>query len=402
MEPISPRSLQRRIKRYFAKENHTLFAICEPPFETVLAEEIRTHFDPETPMEIVKGGVEFKASTLDIARANLLLRTAVRVLLRVDEFLAQSYPELFHKARKIRWEFYLGTEPSFRFHVVSTRSRLHHTEHITKAVHDAIIHYYARYNMTMAEKMDPVTIHIRFHEDRCTISLDTSGDFLYRRGYRTHSVRAPIRETTVAALLMKIPLAKYTTILDPCMGSGTFLLEACMILNCGVPLTRRAYAYELLPFFIINSLSSRISDQQKFIGNESPPSIFGIDINHSAVDAAKKNKKNTSCDIQMESGDALILKNRFGANGLILSNLPYGMRVKGANSTSTGFENTTDAFYQNFYANILKEFSGWDFLWIVPDKEWVEKGMPFPVQRDVKFQNGGIPVRAVFGSVPGQ
>ena len=137
-DTLSDRALQRRLKRYLLKETQTFFAACAPPFGRVLETEVRTLPDV-TVTATFPGGVEFAGPLDTMYHANLRLRTAHRVLLRVDEFLAQSYPMLFNKARTVPWELYSGFADAFSIRVSARASRLRHHKNVVETLHSAVL-----------------------------------------------------------------------------------------------------------------------------------------------------------------------------------------------------------------------------------------------------------------------
>ena len=224
MEPLTQRALERRLKRYVSKETHDFLAVGTPGFENVLLTEVQT-LPGVSDAKIVRGGVEFRGPFTTVYHANLQLATAHRVLWRVAEFLAQSYPMLYNKAVKVPWERFLGFEKQVRFSVSSRSSRLHYPPKIAEMVFSAVQTAVLPLGLH-PDLSDEATlsVHVRLFQDRCTLSLDTSGEHLHRRGYRTHIGDAPIRET-LAAILETVNFRQFELIVDPMCGSGTFLLE---------------------------------------------------------------------------------------------------------------------------------------------------------------------------------
>ena len=137
MSKLSHRALERRLKRHLLKTERRFLAVCAPGFEPYLEEEVGALPDIKE-VETVRGGVEFSGPLGAVYHANLRLRTAHRVLLRIDDFLAQSYPVLFNRTSRISWELYLGFEEALSLNVSAKRSRLRHHKNIATTLHDAI------------------------------------------------------------------------------------------------------------------------------------------------------------------------------------------------------------------------------------------------------------------------
>ena len=179
---------------------------------------------------------------------NLNLRSAHRVLLRIDDFLAQSYPMLFNKTSKIPWELYLPKQ--FSIQVSSKTSRLHQHKNIAKTLNDAIQAHLNPLGLKPVLKDDAaLEIHVRFFQDRCTLSINTSGEHLHKRGYRQLTTEAPIRETLAASLLQTLDLSSFVFVVDPMCGSGTFPIEAALLSTNIAPGLQRTFAFEYLPGF---------------------------------------------------------------------------------------------------------------------------------------------------------
>jgi len=449
---LSTRALERRIKRRFLKEVHSFFASCSQGFENILAQELK-NIEGVTNLVIVEGGVEYSGELRLMYESNLRLRTANRILIRIASFNGKSYPTLFNKVRTKPWELYLGINPEININVTAKQSRLHHTGNIAKTIADGIKNYYQRFNQDISVKEDASkTIFVRFFDDACTISLDTSGEHLHKRGYKSHNVDAPMRETYAAGLLLKYGVENYNTIVDPFCGSGT---DACTISldtsgehlhkrgykshNVDAPI-RETYAAGLLlkygvenyntivdPFCgsgtllfeaasIVHSVQAgSIRDFAFFdfaffnkglwekIKKENPARdiptkidhirFFGFDIEEKAIEAARSNSKKLEMDelISFQAQDARILKNRWENKGLILANLPYGIRLSGK-------QEDIRQLYKDFGETLRNEFKGWTGLFISNSIPYLQL-LPVKVKNSFQFSNGGIKVTAHWGSI---
>jgi putative N6-adenine-specific DNA methylase len=243
-EQLTERGLERRLKRHLLKENQTYFAVCAPGFEEVTKQNIEG-LENITVLSAETGGITFQGNLNTMYHTNLQLRTAHRVLLRVDDFLAQSYPMLFNKVKKIPWELYLGFNKTCSIHVSAKESRLHQHKTIAKTIHDGISEYMQTLGLSPHLNVDaPTEIHVRLFQDRCTLSINTSGEHLHKRGYRQLVSEAPIRETLAASILQTVDVQSFEMILDPMCGSGTFLIEAVLMLKNIAPGLQRNFAFE--------------------------------------------------------------------------------------------------------------------------------------------------------------
>lgn len=403
--PVSRRSIERRIRRFYAGTEHRMFAICSPGFEQILLSEI-INIPGVTRTEVVEGGVEFSGPAQLVYQANLNLRSAERVLLRIDNFLVKSYPELFNRIKRIQWEAVLGANPDISFRVTAAKSRLHHTLRIEETLRDAIQKHYLSTGIKdslVGENAMPVRVFVRLHQDRCTVSVDTTGEGLHRRGYRSSIGVAPIRENLAAALLLRLNLSSYPVILDPCSGSGTLLLEGASILDRYPPGLNRNFAFQSLPFYSKEAWMyicrhSLARDLEPSRGTEQDiekfgPSLIGFDIDARAVKAARENADRLppGRKVHFEQMDALHLKNIWGGRGLLVSNLPYGIRLNKNRSE-------LHEFYKKYNTQIWSEFPGWEFVWIVERADEFFRKI-HGVRESIEFENGGVRVVALYGKV---
>ena len=345
-------------------------------------------------VETLRGGVAFTGPFDTLYHANLHLRTAHRVLLRVDEFLAQSYPMLFNKASKLPWERYLGFNENYSVTVSAKRSRLRHQQKIADTLHAGLLEAVEPLGLhpTLTEDAT-VTFYVRLFEDRCTLSLDTSGAHLHKRGYRQAGAKAPIRETLAAGLLMT--LGFYDFILDPMCGAGTLLIEGALLGKNIAPGTARAFAFEHFPSFQKGKWE-RFKREARASQKSASLRLIGGDLFEGALRAAEANAERAGVadSITFLQGDARSLPYAEFAQRerkLLLSNLPYGRRV--------GAQAEVKQLYRDFAAQLRKDCVGWDFALVTSHPEWLEeaglncKGM-------TAFSNGGLNVSLVTGTVP--
>ena len=190
-----------------------LFAICLPGLDPFLLQEIERLGPSSHPSEET-GGIEFEGSLSDVYRCNLHLRTASRVLIRLGSFYAAGFPELRRKAGNLHWEDYLNIEQPIALRVACHKSRLYHQQAVAERVAGAIsdrlkqpirvVKYTDETESDLSEnpRNPPQLIFVRLLQDRCTVSIDSSGDLLHRRGYRLATAKAPLRETLAAGMIL--------------------------------------------------------------------------------------------------------------------------------------------------------------------------------------------------------
>jgi putative N6-adenine-specific DNA methylase len=379
-ETLTERGLERRLKRHFLKETHEYFAVCAPGFEAVLEKELEL-LSNVTILGQETGGITFQGNLDTLSYANLYSRTAHRILLRIDDFLAQSYPMLFNKVKKLPWELYLGFNKTYSVQVSSKTSRLHQHKTIAKTIHEGITEYLKPLGLSPKLTDDaPLEIHARFFQDRCTLSINTTGEHLHKRGYRQLVSEAPIRETLAASILQIVDYQGYGTIVDPMCGSGTFLIEAALMLKNSAPGLQRSFAFEQLPFFQASKWE-RFRREAVARQQETSVNLFGFDIDTKNIEIAKANavKAGVADAITFEVADARNLKVPATGQALMVCNVPYGERLG------------SDVL-KPFAKNLQKNFEGWHFAFITKETTWLK---PFTSSSVKTFQNGGLKVSLV-------
>ncbi len=387
MEPLTPRALERRLKRYVYRATHDFLAIGAPGFEAVLLGEVQG-LPNVTEAKVVRGGVEFRGPLETIYHANLQLSTAHRVLWRVAEFLAQSYPMLFNKAQKVSWERVLGFAETVRFSVSSRGSRLHHQPKIAQTIFSAAVAALSpRARHPRVADDATLNVHVRLFRDRCTLSLDTSGEHLHRRGYRTHVGDAPLRETLAAAILKTVGYETFDLIVDPMCGSGTFLLEAARELRGVPPGAQRGFAFEQFPSFQ-QTVWDRLKREAEARTQAANTTLLGFDLDPRVLAAARRNAERAGVAdaVRFDTADALALPYpslKAGQNALLICNPPYGRRLDDVNA-------------QRLYTELsaaLKSSPGWTFAILAPEPAWLK----LPTLARLEVQNGGLRVALLLG-----
>jgi len=389
---LTSRGLERRLKRYLLKNRHQFAATTTPGFEHQLQSEL-SEIEGVEVKDLISGGVEFCGPLDLIYSTNLYLRTANRILMRIESFTACSYPELYNKCRRIGWELYCGFSGAVSISVSSRNSRLHHTDNIGKTVFDALSEHMKKLGVHVINDPDAaIVFHVRFFQDECTISIDSSGDLLYKRGYRLKTAFAPLRETIASAVLMLAEWSKYPVIIDPMCGSGVFILEAVSMALHKTPGVNRSFAFMNWPAFNSQKWEKirrkAISEELEYTGKK----FFASDIEEEAIISARENasRLKVADSVEISKQDCLTLK-PLGSPGLLISNLPYGKRV-GA------FESGLHEFFAKLGKHLCKQFSGWSFAFIVEDPGFAEiSGLR--VNKELRFKNGGIAVRLVMGRI---
>ncbi len=395
------KALARRIKRHVAGKVHRFFAVVQPGFEELAADELR-EFDTAAEFSVVEGGIEFEARPEACYRANLRSRILTRVLMRLDRFSAVHFERLRAKSAAFPWELYLSDAAPAAFSVSCSHSRLYHTGRIEEEVRAGIVERLALYGKTLAadggnDAAPAQTVFVRFENDLCELSLDSSGAPLYRRGYKTHVAQAPLRETIAAALLRASGIERCDTLVDPMCGSGTFSIEAAHLWSGRAPGMTRSFAFEQWPAFrpaAFAHLKRTSCHETAAASTDAAKRIHCADIDPAAVEATCGNARRAGMEgmvlPRQESFFAAVPDIPPGSKTLLVLNPPYGERIPRPNLA---------AFYRRIGEAIRARYEGCAYCVIVPGIE-IEKALSLPWDRKIVFMNGGIRVAAVIKQAP--
>ncbi len=330
------------------------------------------------------GKVTYMGDERAIVRSNLWLRSADRVLLKMAEFTAVEFEELFQQTKALAWEELIPVDGKFTVTGTSVKSKLHSVPACQKIVKKAIVERLKEfYGIEVFEETGAeYTVKATLLKDRVTLTVDTSGVGLHKRGYRVCDVAAPIKETLAAAMIQLSFWRKDRILLDPCTGSGTIPIEAAMIARNIAPGLNRSFACQEWEFIDEKLWKEEKKAAFESIDYDSELKIYGFDINRKAVDAAKENAEEAGVDdcIIFKKADASKLR-PIGENGIIVTNPPYGERI--------GEEEEIRQIYDGFN-RFFKENPDWSLFMITTDKEAEEKVMGREANRRRKLYNGRL------------
>jgi putative N6-adenine-specific DNA methylase len=301
-----------------------LFVVCPPGLEQLLSQEMDA--------KAAAGGVEVEGDLIRAAQLNLTLRTATRVLVRLGDFRATTFADLVRKARSLPFDLCLRKGQPVALRVTCRKSRLYHSGAVAERLREAIGERLGAPPPEAAtdEEADspPQLILARFDHDVCTVSADTSGALLHRRGYRLAQSRAPLRETLAAAMLLAAGYDGSAALVDPLCGSGTIAIEAALIARRRAPGIARAFALERWPGFDTRALARLRDEARARELPKAPHAILVSDADPAAVRAAKENlqRAGVETDVQLEEQPLRDVRLEPGP-GLIVTNPPYGVRI---------------------------------------------------------------------------
>ena len=319
-------------QNYEANPAHTdeqeLIAKTFMGLEPVLAKEL-TQLGANN-VKIGRRMVSFTGDKEMMYRANFQLHTAIRILKPIRHFKARSADDVYEEIKKIDWTEFLTTEKTFAVDAVVFSEEFRHSKFVSYKVKDAIVDQFReatgkRPNISVANPDIRLNIHVA--EDKCTLSLDSSGESLHRRGYRQESVEAPLNEVLAAGMILMSGWQGDTDFIDPMCGSGTLLIEAALIAKNMAPgLFRKEYAFEKWPDFDSELFDRIYNDESQ--EREFNHHIYGYDIDMKAVNTALLNVKAAGLTsvITVKQQDFKAFTQPANKS-IIITNPPYGERI---------------------------------------------------------------------------
>ncbi|NLJ98372.1 MAG: class I SAM-dependent RNA methyltransferase [Tissierellia bacterium] len=331
------------------------------------------------------GKITFKATERDIPIVNLWLRSADRVLLKMGDFRATTFEELFEKTKSLPWDEWITEDGEFTVEGKSVNSKLYSISDSQAIVKKAVVEKMkTRYNRDWFEETGPkFTIEVSLLKDIATLTIDTSGPGLHKRGYRSHSVEAPLKETLAAALIQLSYWNRDRLLLDPFCGSGTIPIEAAMIGKNMAPGLNRNFASEEWPRVKKEYWHDARRNAWDMMYKDHKLRILASDIDKNAIEVAKENAYNIGLeeDISFTTKDVrdLKLKDNYG---VIICNPPYGERI--------GEKREVNRLYRDM-GEIFKRLDTYS-IYILTSEEDFENLYGKKADRKRKLYNGRIKV----------
>lgn len=360
---------------------YELIAPCHFGLEAVLKKEI---YDLGYDIVCVEDGkVTFEGDAEAICRANVNLRTAERVLLKVGQFKAVTFTELFDRTKDLPWEEYIPADGKFWVTKAnSVNSKLFSSSDIQSIVKKAIVERLKlKYKVSwFKEEGAPYPIRVTILKDMVTIAIDTTGDSLHKRGYRPAAGKAPISESLAAALIKLTPWNKDRILVDPFCGSGTFPIEAAMIAANIAPGINREFTAEMWTNIVQKKeWYEAVSEANDYIDMNIETDIQGYDIDDNVIRIARSNAANAGVDklihFQKRPVDMLTHPKKYG---FIITNPPYGERLEE--------KEALPAIYTAL-ANQYAKLDGWS-AYVITSYEDTEKYFGRKADKNRKIYNG--------------
>ena len=363
------------------------FITCSPGVEPILHAEVKALRLSNVEQQV--GGVRFIGSMHDAWRANLELRTAIRVLQRLDLLAAPDADELYKHVLAVDWRKYLREDGTFFVDAQCRESELDHSQFVAQRTKDGVVDFFRKKTgkrPSVAKEDADLRIHVHIWKDRATLSVDTSGNSLHKRGWRKYQGLAPLSETLSAAMVLHSGWNRRSPVVDPFCGSGTLLIEAALLAADHAPGLFRSFGFENWPIHDLYAygklrevVASRIKMPRKL-------QLVGCDIEHRHLAGIQANAESAGVAdlVRVEQGDALEFPWKRGWNAQILSNLPYGMRV--------GDLAQITQLHRDFGKSARDQCAGYRVALLVGSRQ-LTNALGFKTWDEIPIQNGPIPCR---------
>jgi len=372
---------------YNVNDNNDFKMIAKTIFglEEILSQELLRLGAKE--VEIHNRAVSFVGDKGFMYKANLCLRTALRILVPFNIFKVTDEQSFYNSIKSINWEDYINVSDTIAIDTVLNSELFTHSQYLSQKAKDAIVDQFReKHNERPSVDLDKPTLRINLHiyNDTCTVALDSSGESLHKRGYRDKTNLAPINEVLAAGLVLLTGWDKRTNFLDPMCGSGTILIEAALIANNIPPgYYREDYGFErwkkVMPFdeqlwdTIFDSAINKITNhEQTIIGGELSPNV---------AKKAKENIKNARVDdiVTIKNCDMKDFEVPAG-RGVVVINPPYGERMD---------KDNIEELYKMMGDTFKKNFAGYD-CWILSSNLEALKHIGLRPSRKITLYNGPL------------
>ncbi|HJV51706.1 MAG TPA: THUMP domain-containing protein [Noviherbaspirillum sp.] len=379
--------------------SHSFFCPCPRGLEAALAEEIGEIAQHSRTLKVhnqVPGGVHCSGALADAYRINLHSRIASRVLLRIAHGRYVNENDIYDLALAAPWEEWFAVDHTIRVDLTAIKSPLKSLEFTTLKIKDAVCDRF-RDLYSKRPSVNTRTPDMRIvgflDAHTFTLYLDTSGEALFKRGWRQETGDAPLRENLAAGLLRVSGWRPGTVLFDPMCGSGTILVEAAQILAGIPPGARRGFAFEKFHDF---DADAWLAIKGNFKPNPLPttPTIFGSDISGDMIAMTRNNLRNAGIqfDVPLKQIEAQEVKPPTEQPGIILTNPPYGERIGVRGDRSQAPDEMAASFYSAFSTTLKQRFAGWHVFLFTADLS-LPKMLRLKESRKTPFFNGALECR---------
>lgn len=364
-------------------ETIQLVAPCHFGMEAVLKREIYDLGYDITKVE--DGRVTFEGDLETICRSNIFLRTAERVMVQIGRFRATTFDELYENMKALPWEDWIPQDGKFWVKKASSvKSKLFSASDIQSICKKAMVDRLKMTYHTDWFKEDGASFPVRIFllKDEVTVALDTTGDPLHKRGYRTWTSKAPISETLAAALIMLTPWWADRILVDPFCGSGTFLIEAAMMAANIAPGMNRSFTAEAWTHLIPKQMwYDVVEEAEEMVDTDISCDLQGYDIDPDMIRIARANAKQAGVDhlIHFQQRDVADLKHS-KKYGFIITNPPYGERLED--------KKDLPALYTTI-GQVYRDLDAWS-MYLITSYEEAERYIGRKADKNRKLYNGMI------------
>ncbi len=335
-------------------------------------------------IEPARRAVKFTGDTATLYRANYKLRTALKILVPIASFNARNQDELYDNILKIEWTNYMNHDQTFSIETILFSDNFNNSNFVSLKAKDGIVDYFRnktgkRPNVN-TDNPD-ISLSLYLSKDQCTVSLDSSGEPLFKRNYRQFSLIAPINEVLAAAMIKMSDWDWSSPFVDPMCGSGTILIEAAMI-AMGIPpgFMREKFCFMNWPNFN-TKMWDKVKEEALSKRSTFCPKIVGADISREAVKVARQNILNAGLQdhitVQLMPLDEYIPP---AGGGVMITNPPYGERINDTNMP---------ALYKNIGDNLKKKFEGYN-AWIISSNDAAIKSIGLHHSKSISLYNGPL------------
>ena len=338
-------------------------------------------------VQVERRAVSFTGDKRMLYTANMCLRTASRVLVPILSFKAQKADDIYEQVKALDWSQYMTVKTTFQIDATVYSDYFRHSQFVTYRVKDAIVDYWMeQVNQRPSVKLEVADLYVNVHiaGDRVTLSLDSSGESLHKRGYRVANTQAPINEALAAGMLLLAGWNGQSDFYDPMCGSGTLLIEAALIArNIAPGVYRQGFAFEKWADFDANLWDEVYNDDSR--EREFKHKIYGSDAGFYAVQAATKNIQSASLqrDIEVKQirVEELRLADTNTEGALVMINPPYGERLSQ--------DKNVLRLYQDMGTALKHQFSG-ATAWIISSNEEALKCIGLRPAKKIHLVNGDL------------
>jgi putative N6-adenine-specific DNA methylase len=347
-------------------ENKPMIAKTLAGLEKVLADEL-TQLGASD-VQTQKRAVAFGGDTEMIYKANLWCRTAISILKPLFDFSFEGQQEYYDILREFNWSEIFTVDKTIAINAIAFESEFTNTHFLSQRTKDAVVdHFMEKTGKRPSVDIDDPQIKISIHINRnqCSVSLDSSGAPLFKRGYRRKNVAAPLNEVLGAGLIMLSGWDRQTPFYDPMCGSATFSIEAGMMaLNMAPSIFRRSFSFKNWIGYDDN-LWERLREEARDAQHKQVPDILAADINNISMDAARQNLMEAGLlgRVRLEKKDFFVSK-PLHDSGMVIINPPFGVRLQSQDLKE---------YYKNLGTTLKHNYAGFNAWILSPDKMLTHK-----------------------------